>query len=103
MNQPTPSLQAQHIRGLPHPQVSINAKIALQTRAVKRGKEDPYPELKYITPLTNNAIDAYVREIVDDIVEMIAVEGPISQKTALALIWHSIERIHYVNQGNGIQ
>ena len=99
MNQPVSSLQAQRINTLPHPQISINTKDALRTRAMKRNEPDPYPELDYINPLTNAAIDDQVKEIVT----MLSVNKAISQKTAMALIAHSIERIHYNNQQQGIQ
>lgn len=103
MNQPVSSLQAQRINTLPHPQISINTKDALRTRAMKRNEPDPYPELDYINPLTNAAIDDQVKEVVDQIVTMLSVNKAISQKTAMALIAHSIERIHYNNQQQGIQ
>jgi len=103
MNQPVASLQAQRISVLPHPQVSINTKNDLRTRALKRNQGDPYPELDHINPLTNAAIDEKVKDVIDDITQMLSVGQVVSQKTAMALIAHSIERIHYNNQQQGIQ
>lgn len=103
MNQPVASLQAQRISVLPHPQISINTKDDLRTRAIKRNQDDPYPELDHINPLTNAAIDEKVKDVIDDITEMLSINQTVSQKTAMALIAHSIERIHYNNQQQGIQ
>jgi len=98
----TPSLQAQRISVLPDPQVSVNVKKAFQERAMKRNQGEKYPELRYINPQTNELIDDHVRDLVNDIVEILSANEPVSQKTAMALIGHSIERIHYNNE-QGIQ
>ena len=106
MNQPVPSLQAQRISVLPHPQTSVNAKESIRLRALLRNKEDPYPELNFITPVINEAVDDHVKHAIEEIIEMISVvsvDQEIDQKTAMALIAHSIERIHYNNQQQGIQ
>nr|SPS05531.1 protein of unknown function [Candidatus Nitrotoga fabula] len=103
MNQAIPSLQAQRISVLPDPQVSVNVKLAYQERAMKRNQGEQYPELRYINPLTNDVVDDHVRDLVNDIVAMLSTNEPVSQKTAMAVIFHSIERIHYSNQQQGIQ
>jgi len=103
MNQAIPSLQAQRLSVLPDPQVSVNVKKAYQERAMKRNQGEQYPELRYINPLINAAVDDHVKDLIEQIVDMLSADQPITQKTAMAVIGHSIERIHYSNQQQGIQ